>query len=159
MIRECITTHDDVRPLEPEHDLPVLHIDSSHLGLISPRWVQIYLAGIQRHEKKYAGTMRQIARRRERAITLLCSQDLATERGREEGTKEKDGAERGHSRTRKNVHRRAALSQGAIRLRRSCLRGLQLPRNASGMYGSRRLCRFRSPSGARRRGAHQDGEE
>ena len=80
MIRECVTTHGVIRPLEPERDLPALH-DPSHLGLISPRWAQIYLAGIQRHEKKYAGTMRQIARRRERAIALLRSQDSATEQG------------------------------------------------------------------------------
>ena len=80
MIRECVTTHGVIRPLEPERDLPALH-DPSHLGLISPRWAQIYLAGIQRHEKKYAGTMRQIARRRERAIALLRSQDSATEKG------------------------------------------------------------------------------
>ena len=79
MIRECVTTHGVIRPLEPERDLPALH-DPSHLGLISPRWAQIYLAGIQRHEKKYAGTMRQIARRRERAIALLRSQDSATEK-------------------------------------------------------------------------------
>ena len=33
MIRECVTTHGVVRPLEPERDLPALHIDPSHLGL------------------------------------------------------------------------------------------------------------------------------
>ena len=80
MIRECVTTHGVVRALEPERDLPALHNDPSHLGLISPRWAQIYIAGIQRHEKKYAGTMRQIARRRERAIALLRSQGSTTEK-------------------------------------------------------------------------------
>ena len=75
MICECVTTYGVVCPLEPEHELP------SHLGLISPRWAQIYLTGIRRHEKKYAGTMQQIARRRERAIALLRSQGSATEKG------------------------------------------------------------------------------
>ena len=73
MIHQCVT-------LEPERDLPALHINPSHLGLISPRWAQIYLAGIQCHEKKYAGNMRQIARRRERAIALLRSQASVTEK-------------------------------------------------------------------------------
>jgi hypothetical protein len=74
MIRERISTHGVVRPLEPEPELPALHIDSVHLGIISARWAQVYLAKVYHHEKKYAGTMRQIARRRERAIALLRSQ-------------------------------------------------------------------------------------
>jgi len=81
MIRERNATHGVVRPLEPERDLLALHIDSAHLGIISARWAQVYLAGIYRHEKKYAGTIRQIAQRRERAIALLRSQGSATEKG------------------------------------------------------------------------------
>ena len=81
MVRERISTHGVVRPLEPERDLLALHIDSAHLGIISARWAQVYLAGIYRHEKKYAGTIRQIAQRRERAIALLRSQGSATEKG------------------------------------------------------------------------------
>jgi hypothetical protein len=74
MIRERVTTHGIVRPLEPEPELPALHIDPSHLGAISARWAHVYPAGTHHHEKKNAGTMRQIARRRERAIALLRSQ-------------------------------------------------------------------------------------
>jgi len=74
MIRERVATHGNVRPLEPESELPALHLDPAHLGVISPRWARVYLAGVQRHETKYAARMRQIARRRERAIALLRSQ-------------------------------------------------------------------------------------
>ena len=74
MIRERVATHGIVRPLEPEPNLPALNLDPAKLGFISPRWARVYLAGVQRHEKKYAARMRQIARRRERAIALLRSQ-------------------------------------------------------------------------------------
>jgi hypothetical protein len=74
MIRERVATHGTVRPLEPEANIPALQLDPANLGIISPRWARVYLAGVQRHEKKYAARMRQIARRRDRAIALLRSQ-------------------------------------------------------------------------------------
>ncbi|KAH8985536.1 alpha beta-hydrolase [Lactarius akahatsu] len=74
MIRERVATNGTIRPLEPERDLPTLHADPAHLGIISARWARVYLTTAQRHEKKYAGTMQQVARRRERAIALLRSQ-------------------------------------------------------------------------------------
>jgi hypothetical protein len=76
MIRERVATHGTVRPLEPERDLTALHVDPAHLRTVSARWAQVYLAGTQGHEKKYGARMRQIARRRERAITLLRSQAM-----------------------------------------------------------------------------------
>ncbi|KAN0137723.1 hypothetical protein V8E53_004479 [Lactarius tabidus] len=43
MVRERVATHGVVRPrLEPE---PALHISPVHLGIISARWAQVYLAG------------------------------------------------------------------------------------------------------------------
>ncbi|KAH9020633.1 Alpha/Beta hydrolase protein [Lactarius pseudohatsudake] len=84
MIRERVATNGTIRPLEPEPDLPGLHVDPAHLGIVSASWVRVYLAYAQRHEKKYAGSMRQITRRRERAIALLRSQDpRETEKGAE----------------------------------------------------------------------------
>ncbi|KAH9020634.1 alpha beta-hydrolase [Lactarius pseudohatsudake] len=74
MIRERVATNGTIRPLEPERDLPALHADPAHLGIVSARWARVYLATAQGHEKKYAGSVRQIARRRERAIALLRSQ-------------------------------------------------------------------------------------
>ncbi|KAH9165053.1 Alpha/Beta hydrolase protein [Lactarius sanguifluus] len=74
MIRERVATNGTIRPLEPERDLPALDTDPAHLGIVSAYWARIYLATAQRHEKKYAGSTRQIARRRERAIALLRSQ-------------------------------------------------------------------------------------
>jgi hypothetical protein len=58
MIRERVTTHGTVRPLEPEPELPALHIDPSHLSSISARWAQVHLTGIHHLEKKYAGNVR-----------------------------------------------------------------------------------------------------
>ncbi|KAH9055377.1 Alpha/Beta hydrolase protein [Lactarius vividus] len=74
MIRERVATNGTIRALEPERDLPALHADPAHLGIVSARWARVYLASAQHHEKKFAGSMRQIARRRERAIALLRSQ-------------------------------------------------------------------------------------
>ncbi|KAH9055379.1 hypothetical protein EDB87DRAFT_1333457 [Lactarius vividus] len=74
MIRERVATNGTIRALEPERDLPGLHVDPAHLGIVSARWAGVYVPSMQRHEKKYAGCMRQIARRRERAIALLRSQ-------------------------------------------------------------------------------------
>ncbi|KAH8985537.1 Alpha/Beta hydrolase protein [Lactarius akahatsu] len=86
MIRERVATNGTIRPLEPEPDLPGLHVDPAHLGIVSSRWVRVYLACAQSHEKKYAGSMRQVARRRERAISLLRSQGpRETEKGADVG--------------------------------------------------------------------------
>lgn len=85
MIRERVATHGTIRPLEPEPNLLALNLDPAELGFISPRWARVYLAGVQRHEKKYAARMRQIARRRERAIALLRSQMSPDERAEKGG--------------------------------------------------------------------------
>ncbi|KAI9441920.1 alpha beta-hydrolase [Lactarius indigo] len=86
MIRERVATNGTIRPLEPERDLPALNVDPTHLGVVSARWARIYIACAQRHEKKYAGSTRQIARRRERAIALLRSQrGAARDSEKEEG--------------------------------------------------------------------------
>ncbi|KAI9452278.1 Alpha/Beta hydrolase protein [Lactarius psammicola] len=74
MIRERVAITGVIRPLEPERDLPALHVDPAQLGMVSARWARVYLARSQRHEKKYAASTRNVARRRERAIALLRSQ-------------------------------------------------------------------------------------
>lgn len=79
MIRERVATHGAVRPLEPERDVPALHVDPARLGIVSARWARVYLAGMQRHEKKYAASVRNVARRRERAIAVLRSQGTREE--------------------------------------------------------------------------------
>ena len=71
MIRERVSTQGVIRPLEPESEIPVLQVDTTRLGRVSAPWAQIYLEGVQKHEKKFATCTRQIARRRERAIALL----------------------------------------------------------------------------------------
>ncbi|KAH8985534.1 Alpha/Beta hydrolase protein [Lactarius akahatsu] len=83
MIRERVAINGTIRPLEPERDLPGLHVDPAHLGVVSARWARVYIPFMQRHEKKYAGSMRQVVRRRERAIALLrsqCSREVEKEK-------------------------------------------------------------------------------
>ncbi|KAH8984792.1 alpha beta-hydrolase [Lactarius hatsudake] len=93
MIRERVATNGTIRPLEPERDLPALHhADPAHLGIVSARWARVYLATAQRHEKKYAGSMQQIARRRDRAIALLRSQQGSRDAERENGAKADEGS-------------------------------------------------------------------
>ena len=74
MIRERVATNGAVRPLEPERELPAFNVNPAHLGTVPARWAKVYIAAMQRHEKKYSARIRQIARQRERAISLLRSQ-------------------------------------------------------------------------------------
>ncbi|KAI0260170.1 hypothetical protein BC834DRAFT_561739 [Gloeopeniophorella convolvens] len=67
MIRERVAINGAIRPLEDEKDLPALQIAPELVGKISERWIWRYLAGTERHEKKYTVRLRDIARRRERA--------------------------------------------------------------------------------------------
>lgn len=71
MIRERISISGTIRPLEPEKDLPALQIPTEHLGTVSERWVQRYVAITEHHEKKYAKRIKDLAKRRERAIGNL----------------------------------------------------------------------------------------
>lgn len=68
MIRERVSISGMIRPLEPEHDLPALQISPEHLGTVSERWVQRYVAGTEHHEKKHAKRIKHLAERHERAI-------------------------------------------------------------------------------------------
>jgi hypothetical protein len=67
MIRERISITGIIRPLEPEHDLPALQILPEHLGTVSERWVQRYVASTEHHEKKYRKQIKDLVKRRERA--------------------------------------------------------------------------------------------
>ena len=71
MIRERISISGTIRPLEREKDLPALQISPENVGTVSERWVQRYVAGTERHEKKYAKRIKDLAKRRERAIGNL----------------------------------------------------------------------------------------
>ena len=91
MIRERVATNGIVRPLEPERDIPALNIDPTTLGIISARWAQVYIAGMQRHEKKFASSIRQIEQRRKRAIALLRSRTEASQEEQVAAEVEGDG--------------------------------------------------------------------
>ena len=79
MIRERISISGTIRPLEPELDLLALQMPPEHLGNVSERWVQRYVAGTEHQEKKYANRIKHLAKRRKRAIA-----DLQPVRGSEE---------------------------------------------------------------------------
>jgi hypothetical protein len=71
MIRERVSTHGTVRPLEAEEDLPALQVAPELLGVVSETWVRRYIAAKERHEKKFAARYNHIAKRRERALAKL----------------------------------------------------------------------------------------
>jgi len=71
MIRERVSIHGVIRPLEAEQDLPALQVQPEALGTISELWVHRYVAGTEYYEKKFATHAKQIAKRRERAIAKL----------------------------------------------------------------------------------------
>jgi hypothetical protein len=68
MIRERVSISGMIRPLEPEHDILALQISPEQLGTVSERWVQRYIAGTERHEKKYAKRIKHLAERHECTI-------------------------------------------------------------------------------------------
>ena len=71
MIRERVSIHGVIRPLEAEQDLPALQVPPEALGTISELWVHRYIMGTASHEKRFAAHGKQISKRRERAIAKL----------------------------------------------------------------------------------------
>lgn len=70
-----------IRPLEAEQSLPALQVMPELVGAVSEHWVYRYIAGTEHHEKKYAGRIKHVAKRRERSIVKLQkgSQSLTSE--------------------------------------------------------------------------------
>jgi hypothetical protein len=71
MIRERVSIQGVIRPLEAEQDLPALQIMPEFLGMVSERWLHRYIAGAECHDKKFAARIKDVAKRRERAVTKL----------------------------------------------------------------------------------------
>ena len=71
MIRERVSITGIIRPLEAEQDLPALQIVPEFLGTICERWIHRYVASTEHCEKKFASRIKNVAKRRERAIVKL----------------------------------------------------------------------------------------
>ena len=71
IIRERVSINGVIRPLEAEQSLPALQIIPELVGAISEHWVYRYIAGTEHNEKKYAGRIKHVAKRRERSIAKL----------------------------------------------------------------------------------------
>ena len=64
MIRERVSTHGIIRPLEPEPELPAMQVSPELIGTPSEHAMRRYLVGNARFEKKFARTLRRIAKHR-----------------------------------------------------------------------------------------------
>jgi hypothetical protein len=64
MIRERVSTHGAIRPLEPEDELLALQVAPELIGTLSERIVQRYVVGKERSDKKFARTIKRIEKQR-----------------------------------------------------------------------------------------------
>ena len=71
MIRERVSINGVIRPLEAEQALPALQIIPELLGTVSEHWISRYVAGTEHHDKKFAGHIKRVTKRRERTIANL----------------------------------------------------------------------------------------
>ncbi|KZT21084.1 alpha/beta-hydrolase [Neolentinus lepideus HHB14362 ss-1] len=68
MIRERVSTHGAIRPLEPESDLPALQVPAQVIGNINELAVQRYLDGLRYFDEKFGHTKKSIAKVRKRNL-------------------------------------------------------------------------------------------
>jgi hypothetical protein len=75
MIRERVSTHGLIRPLEPEIELPAMKVPSELIGTLSEVAIRRYVTGKERFDKKFARTIKRIEKHRLRNISRA-SQDM-----------------------------------------------------------------------------------
>jgi hypothetical protein len=75
MIRERVSTHGVIRPLEPEIELSAMKVQSELIGTLSEAAIQRYVTGKERFDKKFARTIKRIEKQRLRNINRA-SQDM-----------------------------------------------------------------------------------
>lgn len=68
MIRERVSTHGIIRPLEPEPELPAMQVSPELIGTPSEHAMRRYLVGHAHFEKKFARALRRIARQRQQNL-------------------------------------------------------------------------------------------
>lgn len=69
MIRERVSTRGVIRPLEPSSSLSALSISPSLIGEVSERALRRYIEGRNLFDVKFAGTMKEIEKRRRKHLT------------------------------------------------------------------------------------------
>jgi hypothetical protein len=75
MIRERVSTHGLIRPLEPEIELPAMKVPPELIGTLSEVAIRRYVTGKERFDKKFARTIKRIEKHRLRNINRA-SQDM-----------------------------------------------------------------------------------
>lgn len=68
MIRERVSTHGIIRPLEPEAELPAMQVSSELIGTFPERAIRRYITGKKHLDKKFANGIKRIERQRVRNI-------------------------------------------------------------------------------------------
>ena len=68
MIRERVSIHGIIRPLEPEPELPAMQVSPELIGTPSEHALGRYIAGNARFKKKFARTLRRIAKQRQQNL-------------------------------------------------------------------------------------------
>src|ERR1700730_6272137 len=63
-IRERVSTHGVIRPLEPEAELSAFRILEDQVGQLSELTLRRYMAGKAKYEKKFAGVAKTIEKHR-----------------------------------------------------------------------------------------------
>ncbi|KAH9996971.1 hypothetical protein BJV74DRAFT_827169 [Russula compacta] len=68
MIRERVSTHGIIRPLEPEAELLAMQVSSEVIGTFPERAIQRYITGKKHLDKKFANGIKRIEKQRVRNI-------------------------------------------------------------------------------------------
>ncbi len=68
MIRERVSTHGVIRPLEPETDLPAMQVPSDLIGTLPERALERYITAKERSDRKFAQTIKRIEKQRLRNV-------------------------------------------------------------------------------------------
>src|SRR5258708_37469858 len=68
MIRERVSTHGVIRPLEPETDLPAMQVPSDLIGTLPERALERYITAKERSDRKFAQAIKRIEKQRLRNV-------------------------------------------------------------------------------------------
>jgi hypothetical protein len=68
MIRERVSIHGIIRPLEPEPELPAMQVSPELIGMPSEHALRRYITGHAHFEKKFSRALRRIANQRQQNL-------------------------------------------------------------------------------------------
>lgn len=78
MIRERVATNGVIRPLEPEPELCAFRIAPEDVGAIPELSIKRYIDGKTKYDKKFANTMKQIEKQRQKNFELAKKEGVRT---------------------------------------------------------------------------------